>query len=67
MSLVSPHLQRHQIRLTFELHRLSQENLEKAYETVVPIYVRVISRQEKQSLNHTAPITALPRQERRIA
>jgi len=60
MSLASPRLDGRQIRLTFELHRLSQANLAKAYEKIVPVHVCVLSQHERKQLMqyiHEAPST----------
>ena len=67
MSLASPRLDGRQIRLTFELHRLGQANLAKAYEKIVPIHVRVLSQHERERLMQYTHVASSTDRKRRMA
>jgi len=67
MSLASPHLDRRHLRVSFARQRLSQLYLRKAYEQIVPIHIRVISRQEKEPLMQYTQVATSSNQKRRVA
>ena len=67
MSQACPRQPRWQIRRTFEVNRLAQVYLNEAYEKIVPIHVRVVSRQGWEHLAQSSRMTPATGRERRMA
>ena len=67
MSQACLHQPRARIQRTFEANRLAQDSLNEAYEKIVPIYIRIVSRQKKERPGQRSRVTTATVQEGRIA